>query len=331
MRFQTNYLNLWSFALLLSIVISCKQSTSTDVTPADLSCQVQAINAVGVEFGTTFTTGTAFNYDAKGQLTSVVESNSNTTGNPTSRTTETYTYDNSGYQTAYKYVYTYPGYSDDTDNYTYEYTNGRLSKQTDQATTSYLQATYTGTYTYDAAGALTQLLSSTAGKITLGGITTAYTNSFTALYANGMLTVQKVLVNGKETATYTVENGRITTETSSDGTKTRYTYDAGGYQTKKELLTASGTVTSSTTTEYGATPAPKSVYPASKGFPVYQPYYGNNDRVVSRVSTTSGGKLSDDYQYQYQLNSKGYPTKATRKNAVINSTRTTTYTYANCQ
>ena len=327
MQTQTNYQTLCSLALLLSIVIGCKQSSSTDVIPPDPTCQAQTVNAVSVESGTTFTTGTAFNYDGKGQLTSAVTSNSGTSG-AGGRTTQTYTYDNDGYQTAYKSVYAYTGQGDETYNYTYEYANGRLTKQTTQSTSDYVESTGTATYTYDAAGVLTQSLG--AYNFKFGKITSA--TSYTTSFANGVLTAEKSIVDGKATTTtYTVENGRITTETRSDGTKTRYTYDAGGYQTKSEALNTGGIVTSSTTTEYGTTQAPKSLYPAQKGRPVNKPYYGNNDRAVTRVTTTSNGKLFSDYQYQYQLNSKGYPTKLVRTNVLTNTLQTTTYAYVNCQ
>ena len=290
---------------------------------------MQTINAVSVESGQTYTTGTAFSYDSKGQLTSVVTSNSSSSG-AGERKTETYTYDIEGYPTAYNSVYSYSGYGDETNKSTYEYANGRLTRITNQFASDYLQSTGNTTYTYDAAGALTQALNSSTDKFTPGGTTTTSIYSGTVSLANGVLTALKSVVNGKETSMYTVENGRITTQIRSDGSKMRYTYDAGGSQTKSEELDAGGTVTRSTTTEYGSTPAPQSVYPAKKGFPVYH-LFGNTDRVVTRVTTTSRGSVSDDHRYQYQLNSKGYPTKAIRTNTLINSTQTTTYTYANCQ
>ena len=327
MQSLTIYRHLFSFALLLSIVISCKQASPDNVTPIDSTCQAQAINKTSVESGSTFTSNDAFSYDVKGQLTSVVTSSSSTLGGG-DRTSKAYVYDNDGYQVAYKLLYSTSGQGDETISATYEYTNGGLTKETSQQTSDYYQSTGTKTYAYDAAGALTQTISAYNGKFG----TTTIISSYTTTFANGIVTASKGLVNGKETTTaFIIENGRITLETKNDGSKKRYTYDAGGYQIKSEEIDATGKVTTSTTMEYGSTAAPTDVYPAQKGQPVYQPYYGNSDRVVTRITTTRGGKLWDDYTYQYQLNSKGYPSKLVRTNLITNTTQTTTYAYANCQ
>lgn len=324
MRTLVNFPNGWSCALLLSVVIGCKQSDSGEVTPADQTCQVQTMN-VAVSGGAT--TPTTFSYDAKGQLTSVVTSSGQ--GSFSMKTTETYTYDDNGYVTAYKYAESsLIGNSTDRDE-TYFYENGRLSKTTfknvtQSIGTSSSQINGTTTYNYDAAGALTQmatLSTSTSGFIGLPS--SPSTSSSTRTYANGALTSIKELTNGKESTKYTIENGLVTLETKSNGSKTRYTYNADGYQTKLEGITSANIITGTLITEYGSMPAPKSVYPVQKGFPVIPPSHGKQDRVVSRQTSASGATID----YQYQVNSKGYPVKLVKTNT---GTTITTFTYANC-
>ena len=333
MRTLLSFQNGWSYALLLSIAIGCKQSDSSDVTPDSPPCQVQTMTSATVENGkTSVVSSSTFNYDAKGQLTSVV---TNSPGSISTKTTKTYTYDDNGYQTAYKFVSTgILGNATTSEDYSYE--NGRLSKTSFEIVGQSIGSTNNQTigstaYTYDAAGTLAQAATSSTNKAGLIGFpSSTITKSSTHSYTNGVLTSIKELINGKETTKYTVENGGVTLETSSNGSKQRYTYNADGHQTKWEEVNAGNAVTSTKITEYGSTPAPKSVYPIQKGFPIIPPSYGKEERMVSRSTTVYSANSVTDFLYKYQLNSKGYPANSVITNNATSATTTTTYTYANC-
>ncbi len=187
-----------------------------------------------------------------------------------------------------------------------------------------LNTTLQRIYSYDTTGniaAVTTTISLPQYKVTS-----------TFSFSGGVLTSGSNTNNDGKILPITIENGRIAAYPNSDGSKTRFMYDAGGHNTKEESVNATGVVTGYTTYEFAATPVKQSPTISYKGFPTFS-LVGTADLPISRQVSYVNGAVATDIQNQYQANSKGYLTTRTRKvTSMLNNYQTTqTYTYANCQ
>jgi len=294
------------------VLVGCQKSTDR-INPTNQDCQLQA--EVTVTNGSQQTT--AYAYNENGQLMKSVST-------PASGKliTYTYSYDAAGNVVSALTKGTLANI-DFTSTGAYEYTDGRLVNITAQSSSTIVSSNISK-YSYDQ-----------SGRIATYSVTVSDPSNSIESYSftNGMLT-SGAISRGGQSLTLTVVNGRVASIANPNGSQSRFTYDAKGYNIRSESVDKAGVLQSYVLHEYNApafkrTPTPYRVVPTLE-------HYGKKDLPLSREAVyNADGSLKAETIYRYDVNSKGYISSLSyiqnQSGVGGQGTSVTTYTYSNCQ
>ncbi|ARK10999.1 RHS repeat protein [Fibrella sp. ES10-3-2-2] len=231
-----------------------------------------------------------------------------------------------------------------TSQFTYAYTNGRLTQQVTNRTNQYgLQTKIVSTYAYDATGSLLTKTDETTypaipatapEKPTFpAGVTAVWT------YQHGKAVDFVEKQGGTDVRPYTFQNGLLQTQTGSNY-RSVFTYDSQGHWVKQEFW-VNGQLYSSTDYTYAQAKLPPGLKPDNfKGFPAVADIDGvdgvMNTSVNYNLSPTGVLMKSSSTQVQPKLTGAGYlqssdqvtTTYQNEAGTILNQlATTTTYTY----
>ena len=233
-------------------------------------------------------------------------------------TTETYVYDGAGFlmsKTALSQVKDHSTTTANSERVSYTYATGRLAQAVaEQLSESGLQTKEVSTYTYNAAGVLTQRLDATTYPVISPALRDrpAYPGGFTETwtYQHGQAIEYVKQAAGMSMKPYTFQNGLI--QVASDSVKQRkYTYDKQNRVVRLDESVASK-LTDYQELIYGSVAAimPEVSLPAFNGFPVVaDPHGAPGVATTHRVYVVSGSGdayVRLDEQAQYELTGVGY-------------------------
>ncbi|GAB3048382.1 hypothetical protein [Spirosoma pulveris] len=302
----------WATIAFLMLLIGCQKSTDL-LNPTTQDCQLQS--EITVANGSQQATTYAYNED--GLLSKSVSTPAS--GKPI---TYTYNYDAAGNVVSALTQGTLATI-DFTSTGTYEYTNSRLIKITAQSSST-LVSSDIYKYSYDQTGRI-----ATYSAIFSGPNSGAESYIFT----NGILT-DGAIVRGGQSSTLTIANGRVASITNPNGSQTRFSYDAKGYNVRSESFDNAGVLQSYVIHQYNATAFKRTSTPY-RVVPILE-HYGKKDLPPSRDAVyNADGSLKAETIYRYQVNSKGYITSLSyiqnQSGVGGQGTSVTTYTYSNYQ
>ena len=221
-------------------------------------------------------------------------------------------------------------------DYTYEYTQDRLVKQTGKTTNDGTTRTFVYIYEYDASGKIVKFYN----RDTSAGVIIQYLGSkvvkITYVDEFGNMTYPYIEYNDKGLLVKSVMTRYGDTE------EWRYEYNAEGLMTRDERH-YNTKPQAAAEYEYDTHEDPrKLVYGERKGHPRIpntraDPNYTHNVTLLKSFSPDDKGRwqMISSSEYSYTYNAKGFPTNMITKNINRNGievgSSSTTYVYENCQ
>lgn len=298
---------------LLALSVGCSRTDTDSGVAPDEACRVQTETSTLSGSGFNVKTLTTYSYDAAKQLTSQLESYTQSSGNGTIRLD--YKYNAEGLVTQRTRTASENSGSTFIRTNSYQYENGRLVRDVhvDGSTTS------TFSYSYDAGGRLV--------RYGIGGNTYSFTN--------GVLTD----VDDKGAKAPVIADGRIVRLfVFNDGKQDffiHYSYNAAGQLQKDYLGDAKGVDLNGYVNQYEYTSQPlkEPTPPALKGHPLIE-LFGKPGYRSRQIATAPKANKARDYtiDIQYKTNNKGYLTERISTTTGYEPRLSKIeYTYSNCQ
>lgn len=328
-----------AMSLFLICLLGCKASTPDAAPTCKLksSLTTTTLPQNGITLGNTSIYDVKYEYDSKGNVIKMTNTSSGQASNGSNAYNQTnvvtYAYNADGFMTSNNFQSASSNGTPFTVNKTFEYANGKLTKQTEQLIGTPPTNGNT-TYEYDASGSLTKVIAFNSGSSGTGTIET-----FT--YANGILIGHTQRTNNVDTQPLTIQNGLVMRKNYNVPTNyITYQYDAQERQTRVEEYYA-GVLSSYYTIEYEDNMKSHSgAITPYKGFPLTKSQYGKGGVVkkyeyflrVQNAMVQFNKTISTN-----QANARGYVATGTDTNnqysttgvtIILNSIRT--YTYADC-